>query len=173
MNLTALLGLLSLGLIAVAVLANLYSRALRAKAPKPRVPPERVKPAPYIGPRTYKTPHGEYPYEESTPDGHLEWAKVLLGKLNLDEGAGYWHNVGHGAVVLQTEFTEAEIAQMLIESNPYLHAEAKGYDYNMGASHYGWVDVHMDKEHISYDAVKPYEYKFTIEVRGLPRRQRA
>lgn len=141
-----------------------------ARQSKLRPVPVRVKPAPYIGPQTYKGFQGyECSYLEATPKGHLAWADILLGNLPLDEHAGYWHNTGHGSLVLQTAFTEVELAEML---NALDGINAEGKHNTTGASRYAWVSVQMDREHPDRERAHPYEHGFTIEVRGIPLRVR-
>ena len=101
--------------VGATLLAILLAGSLKQKPRKPP-PLALVGPAPYIGPATHThssmgTPYGkELPWQEATPDGHLAWAHVLLGSAPLDEGAGYFHNVGHEAVVLKTDLSPELVA---------------------------------------------------------------
>jgi len=172
MSPTLILGSIAGVAFVVCLVSNAYIRGQRAGLPKPRQVPERVGCAPYSGPQVFKPAMGvEIPYLEGVPAGQLAWAKLLVGSLLLDEGAGYWHNTGHNSVVLQTAFTEVEIALLIEKMDTGLTCEAHSND--VGSSYYRWIAIRMDRDHPSWDDVDPYTHRFSIEVRGIPPHRKA
>lgn len=158
-------------LVALIVLARVRSnRQLRQVAEEretERVP--LVRPPSYIGPQTFThspegTPYNrEVPCLNGIPKAHLRWANLLFWNTNLDNGAGYFHNVGHRSLVLHTNLTTGELVEA-IKSQTGI--EGVAHENRSGSSVYRWVEFNYRTDKARELGVYPY-YHFTIEVRSL------